>query len=338
MGHPAIDNRTPYAFEAAFAAGEDGRPLLVPIVQATYSLDADGGLALAEKQLPVKLAGEPYGEPGVSSYKYEPQFAFAKAATDVVLIGSAHASAGGATEVYVRARVGPLDKTVRVSGDRFWVRSLGLIAMTAPEPFESIPLIYERAFGGWDRSHPDPARHAFEPRNPVGTGFRSSQGHFEEGVRLPNIEDPRRPVREYGDAPAPAGFGFTSPDWQPRAALAGTYDEAWMNGRMPLLPVDFDRRFFSAASLGMVSPGHLRGNEPVRIENASARGTLAFDLPGLAPPRCRVRLAGRRDRAVETSLDTVIVDTDCHSVLLLWRGSLGLGGGPHDVVSIQVEA
>src|SRR5208337_4822029 len=95
------------------------------------------------------------------------------------------------------------------------------VAITPPEPFERIPLVWERAFGGWDRSHADPAKHTCEPRNPVGTGFRQKHGHPEEGVRVPNLEDPRYPSRHYGDAPPPAGFGFTGPSWQPRAAFAG---------------------------------------------------------------------------------------------------------------------
>ena len=91
---------------------------------------------------------------------------------------------------------------------------------TKPEPFERIPLIYERAFGGWDRSHPETEKHGFEPRNPVGTGFRAKRGKFEKGIRLPNLEDPQRPLKGHRDKPPPTGFGFISPHWPPRAALA----------------------------------------------------------------------------------------------------------------------
>src|ERR1035438_5423849 len=197
MGHAEIENRTPFAFEASIAADEEGCPLLVPIVKATYAIQRDSSLTVAEKQMPVTLAGQLYGKPGVSSYKYEPECAFMKPATDVALIGFAHAPAVGATEVYVSLCAGSLEKTVRVVGDRFWYRSMGMTVATAAEPFETIPLTWERAFGGWDRSHPDKEKHTFEPRNPVGTGFRSKHGRFEDGVRLPNIEDPRRPMRDY---------------------------------------------------------------------------------------------------------------------------------------------
>ena len=338
MGHPAVENLTPFTFEMAFAADESGRSQFVPTVKAAYVLQPDSSVMIAAKQLPVNLAGELWGEPGKSSYKYEPECAFKKPATDLVLIGHAHVAQRNATEIYVRLRVGSLDKTVRVTGDRYWIKSFGTISMTSPEPFESVPLIYERAFGGWDCTHPDLDKHAFEPRNPVGTGFRSRHGRFEDGIRLPNLEDPRDPVRDYASTVTPAGFGFTSPDWQPRAAFAGTYDEQWTKHRMPLLPKDFDRRFFNAASPSLIAPGYLKGDEPVYIENASPRGTISFNLPGVRPPECRVQLTGKRDALVQTDLDTVIINTDEDLLLLLWRGCVPVRNGPHDVVSIQIQA
>jgi hypothetical protein len=338
MAHTDLENNTPFAFDFTLLANEEGHPLLSLIVQASYMLHEFGLGKLAEKQRLVMPGGQLWGEPSKSSYKYEPQFAFTKLSTDVVLIGHAFPSAESNTETVVHLSVGPLAKTVRVIGDRYWIKSLGSVYMSPPEPFEKIPLIYERAFGGWDRSHPDPDKHTFEPRNPVGTGFRSKHGRFEEGIRLPNLEDPKTPIQNYGDTPPPAGFGFTSPDWRPRASFAGTYDSAWMENRMPLLPLDFDRRFFNAASPGLIAPGYLKGDEPVSIEGASRRGKISFNLPGVLPPECRVQLTGRRDVLVETNLDTVIINTDEDVLLLIWRGHLPVRNGPHDVVSIQIQA
>jgi hypothetical protein len=199
-----------------------------------------------------------------------------------------------------------------------------------------MPLIYERAFGGWDRSHPDAEKHSFELRNPVGTGFRAKKGKFEKRIRLPNLEDPRRPLKRYRDKPPPAGFGFISPHWQPRASLAGTYDEAWTKERMPLLPGDFDRRFFNAAPSDQTAPGFLKGDEPVVILNASPSGRISFSLPGVLPPQCRVELQGRPDQHLPTQLDTVIINTDENLLFLIWRANLILRSGPQDVVSIEV--
>jgi len=338
MAHPTIDNKTPFAFEPLFLADEEARPLFVPIVKATYHIHEAPLLSLAEEQVPVNFDGENWGDPEKSSCKYEPETAFIKPATDIVLIGHAYAPKQSVTKVDVSLRVGPMQKVVRVIGDRYWVKSFGITSMTSPQPFERIPLIYERAFGGWDRSNSNPEKHTFEPRNPVGTGFRGKRGKFEEKIRLPNLEDPRYPLKGFRDRPPPAGFGFTSPHWQPRAGFAGTYDKAWTKQRMPLLPTDFDRRFFNAAPQDQVAPGFLKADVAVEVINASPNGKISFNLPGVSPPQCRVELRGRKDYLLETRLDTVIINTDENLLFLIWRTNLELRTGPQDVVSIEVRA
>jgi hypothetical protein len=337
MGHANVDNGTPFTFEAVYLADEEARPLLVTVIRATYEITGRR-LSLAEKQAPVPMAGELWGEdPATSSYRYEPEAAFIKLATDVVLIGHAYAPRVSAAEVSVGFQVGPVSRTAQVTGDRVWVRSAGGAVATSPRPFEKIPLTWERAFGGWDRTAGTPDRPCFEPRNPVGTGFRARGGSFEEGIRLPNVEDPAQPLRAWGQVVPPVGFGFTCANWQPRAAFAGTYDEAWMKDRMPLLPRDFDRRFFNGAAPGLVAPGYLRGDEQVAVVGASPLGSLSFRLPGVPRPVCRVELALRGDARVETQLDTVVVNTDEDMVYLTWRGHVALRNGPHDVKVIAIE-
>src|SRR5437016_2718537 len=100
MGQADVQNGTPFAFEALFLADEEGRPLLVPVVKATYEIAARG-LTLAEEQIPLNPAGDAYGDPAESSYRYEPECAFVKPATDVVLVGSACAPRSGTTEMLV---------------------------------------------------------------------------------------------------------------------------------------------------------------------------------------------------------------------------------------------
>ncbi len=335
MGHPTLENETPFTFDMMGLADEEGRPLLLLVVKATYDF-GDAGLKLAEKQVPVKWGGKPWGKPGESSDRYEPEAAFIKPATDVVLLGHAYPPQKGATEGLVALQVGPLKKAVRVVGERTWFRSMGHIAATKPLPFEKLPLTWERAFGGWDRT--DAAKPAFEPRNPVGVGFRASPRHFEEGLKLPNLEDPAEPLREFGQRVTPVGFGFTSPHWQPRAKYAGTYDEAWNKTRKPLLPKDFDRRFFNAAAPGLVAPGYLKGDEPVVISGASPKGRLAFALPGQAAPVIIAELASGEDAKPELHLDTIILDADAEQVLLLWRGHVVLSEGVHDVRGLRITA
>ncbi len=336
MPHPQIVNRTPFVVEPLFVADEDGRPVLVPLVKATFDVNARGEVTLAGEQIAVNFTGTPYGEPGESSYRFEPETAFGKPATDVVLVGHAHAPHSRVTELEVTLLMGFLRKTLRVTGDR-WVLAGLQPGMSYPEPFERIPLTWERAFGGWDRSPEDPADHAFEPRNPVGVGFVAPRGRIFEGSPLPNLEDPRDLLRAVGGRCRPEGFGFTSPNWEPRASLAGTYDESWADTRSPLLPKDFDRRFFNAAPEGLVAAGYLVGDEWVQLLNATPEGQWAFQLPGISNPVCRVMTRWGEGRELVANLDTVIVDADAMQVQMIWRSFTPLQDGPLDLSALRVE-
>lgn len=338
MAHALIDNRTPFAVEPLFLVDEEGCPVVTPLVQATYEILDTNRLTLAVDQPKPNVSGELWnGDPSTSCYRVEPAFAFIKCATDVALVGHAYSPRGrGGESADVTFRVGPVQKRLRVTGDRVWVRSMGAIHMTSPLPFDRIPLSYERAFGGWDKSASDPRSHSFEPKNPVGVGFRAPGAAFQEGLAVPNIEDPSDPVTRYGEPVTVAGVGFLSSHFQPRLALAGTFDEAWRRDRMPLLPRDFDRRFFNASPPGLVAPGFLRGDEPVVVEGASRRGTIALDLPGARAITCRIARSRGGDATIELVLDTIIVDTDVHRVLMLYRGYARLLGGPHDVTAIAI--
>jgi hypothetical protein len=328
------DNQTPFAVESAFLSDESGCPLYVPMIQATYRIETNGALAVVEQPPPVKMAGEYWGDPESSSLKYEPVYAFTKPSTDVVLIGHAHAPSRGTTQMEVGIRVGPVRKMVTVVGDRFLVRRLTQTQVTGPAPFERIPLIYELAFGGSDKRSPAEMKPRFEARNPVGTGFGTGSLSNDEQVRLPNLEDPRHPYRGYGDTPPPAGFGFIAPHWQPRAALGGTYDAVWDKERKPLLPLDFDRRFFNAASPGLIAPGHLRGDEPVTVLGASPEARTDFQLPGVPAPMCHVTTRTRDRTSLQTALDTVVVNMDERLLILTWRAHMPIRSGPHDVIAV----
>jgi len=335
MGHPDIDNTTPFAFEPIFIADEELRPVVVTIVKATYQFDSQGFVTVADAQAPVNLAGELWTKAPVSSYKYEPEVALCKLATDVALIGRALPPSAGATQVDVGIKVGPVQKLARVFGDRFWVWNGRGVVLSKTAPLTPVPLMWEKAFGGHDARNSTPQRELFEPRNPVGTGFGKPLAKEGDHLKLPNIEDPKHLLGGYGDVVPPCGFGFISPNWQPRAELAGTYDTSWNDTRKPMLPADFDRRFFNAAAPGLTAPGYLHGDEDVIVLNASPLARLEFRLPAVPPPVCRVALRGQDVIELPTNLDTVIVNTDEQRLFLFWRAYTPVGAGPHDVLAVS---
>lgn len=335
--HPAVENETPFAFEAVPVADEHGRPVVVTQVKATFDMHVDGRLSIADEQRPVAPAGEWWGAPGESSMRYEPEIALAKPSTDIVLVGHAHAPASGVGRLEVQLSVGPVERHVRVSGERTWQKRLFSARISDPTPFEKIPLCWERAFGGTDPDSPED-KPASEARNPLGVGYRRRRAAFEEGAPLPNLEDPRDLLEGFHSRVRPAGFGFLAPNWEPRRGFTGTYDRRWEATRSPLLPEDFDRRFFQAAPPELVPREPLRGDEKVRVVHATPTGPLETTLPGLAPPSCTVAFrTGRPDEQPALVLDTVIVDTDDMHLVLIWRGLVTLHTGPLDVGDYLVQ-
>jgi hypothetical protein len=215
-------------------------------------------------------------------------------------------------------KVGPCQKGIRIFGTRVWYRgALGLKA-SAPRPFEFMPLRYERSFGGVAvATGKEPP--AYEPRNPVGTGL---YGSAKEAIEqpLPNLEDPLHPMTAPTDRVPPACFGPVARSWQPRLSYAGTYDEAWVEQRAPLWPHDFDPRFFTAASPGLVASPGLKGREPVILAGFSPDGRIAFPLPH---HRLMVKTAfSDRIDLRELVLDTVHLELDERALTLIWRAAI----------------
>lgn len=342
MAYEGINNKTPFQTEMAILADEKGHYQLVVLVKATYTIVGQDSLSVAEEQIPISFAGEYTGEPGQSSLKLAPEGNFIKVATDISLIGSAITPTDQAVpQLDVYLRVGPVEKTLRVFGDREWQfihDQTGLLQaqISEPQPFTSMPLVYENAFGGKDLTPEKEEDHEFDSRNPLGKGLIANNSRHEDFVQLPNIEDPNQLISSYTDRPPPAGFGPIPADWEPRLSLAGTYDENWKNTRMPLLPVDFDRRFLSSAHPDLIADGFLVGDESVDIINVSVRGPIRFNLPAIRP--ClKIKTVYAPRLVPEVQLDSVILDTDEHNIQLLWRASCDIHNRVQELQKIEID-
>jgi hypothetical protein len=313
-------NRTPFEGAILLLPDADGVDSLYTVVKGTFTL-ADRPRP-AEKQLPVALADQYRGDPGKSSLRIASDVALLKPGTDVLLVGTAYAPGGRpAPQADVTLRVGPVNKTVRVFGDRVWEAGMLGASISRPAPFERVTLTWERAFGGSDETPGrDPELHA-EPRNPVGRGFRVKDGHKElGGLGLPNLENPKELIKAWKDRPAPAGFGPLCPHWEPRRSYAGTYDEKWQKQRAPYLPADFNPLFFQLAPPDQVVPGYLKGAEPIEVRGATPEGVLRSLVPAY-----RVQATYRLDGAAQVrpaNLDTVLIEPDEGRLVLVWRAVL----------------
>ncbi len=325
-----LSNDTPFAAERSLVADRNGADVWVVAVKGTFLIRPDGTTILADEQEPLVAYPEHTGDPAVSSLKYECDLDYAKPTTDILLRGHACAPRGmPVTEIAVSMNVGPVSKVLRVTGDRTWSAGVFGPKLTEPEPFVKMPITYERAYGGTDCKLADRGKHGWEPRNPIGTGFAVDPDHLI-GQPAPNVEEAGQ-----GRSRRPAGFGPIARHWGPRATLAGTYDATWQNSRFPLLPKDFDERFFQCAPEDQQAPQYLKGREPVELRNLTPDGLLTFTLPRVAL-RFRTMLAGATIEH-RAHLHTVMLEPDVPRVLMVWHTSLPCHGKKLKLIGTTVS-
>jgi hypothetical protein len=273
-----LDNATPFAAERTWVRDRDGAELWVVAVKASFLVGQDGHERLDPAQTDVLRVPKFAGAPDASSLLHETDLVQLKRRTDVLVQGHACAPYGEAVQsIDVRLRVAGIDKTLRVNGDRTITRGVFGLSLSEPQPFVSMPLTWERSFGGTDTKDVNAARHRWEPRNPVGTGFGTEAEHVI-GTPAPNVEDPRAPYQG-AQKGTPAGFGPVARHWMPRVTLAGTYDKEWEDTRKPLLPEDFDDRFYQSAPEDQQVDGFLKGGEIVELRNATPDAHFTFPVP-----------------------------------------------------------
>lgn len=309
-----LKNHTPFTSAMAIFPDEQGIDTLYVTVKGSFAIGAEW--TLLDEQIPPQQEDSYWGEPGESSLKYASDLHTGKVATDIIMLGEACAPRETkVTQMDVALTVGECSKHVRVFGDRIWHNG----AISAPQSFVNMPLTYERAFGG---SHTIEGEiSSAELRNLVGCGYPGSRSEKEmEGIALPNIEDPNSLIKHYSDQPAPTGFGFIAPNWQPRTNYMGSYDELWQQQRAPYLPEDFDKRFFSMASAGLIYPGFLQGGESVAISGMHPDGDMAFQLPQVKFA-AKVEI-GNRVEQPEFNMETVLLEPNQLRLSMVWKAAV----------------
>jgi len=301
-----LENRTPFAAATHVQLNADGQEVLVAMLSASFeSPESNGALRPAAEHLPVTFGDVPFGDPSLSSNRYEADIAPVKPAAEVIVNATAHAPNGKPVrEMQVGLSIGNVRKVLNVAGDRIYDAG----SYSAPHPFRTMPIVYERAYGGTTQDG------RAEPRNPVGVGFHHAAS-ADPAVRTqaPNITYPGEPVLSPADRPRPAGFAALGRGWQPRLGFAGTYDQNWVDTQWPLPPKDFDPRHHLCAPADQQLP-RLAGGEDVSLVGLTPTGRWSFRLPRIPAP---VRLI-YDDRVVVHAFapDTVIIEPD------LWRVTL----------------
>jgi len=289
-----------------------GQRHAVIMAKAEYEL-VEGELVLGSAELEdaAKLtleADDPAGEPDVALVKSSEQ-APTKPKADVLLFGTAYAP-GGAEAAGVRTLLrvsrssgeAVIEKEIDVVGDRVWMSdgTRGDIL-----PFTSMPMTWERAFGG-----------PGDKLNPAGVGRR--------GDPLPNLERPDRPVESRDAKIEPTCYAAVNPAWKPRCDKLGSYGADYVEKYWPWMPGDFDWSHFNTAPDDQQVEGFLVGDETIEMRHlVEGHETFRTKLAGdrlRAFVLIRERDGSETFREVELVIDTLTIMPDEKRVSVVWRG------------------
>jgi hypothetical protein len=331
------ENNTRFRIERGFLRDRNGGEVWITVVKGVFDIRPDGTMRAAKEQdvPPARIAAWT-GEPGKSSLLHDTDFIIGKTGTDILIKGHAYAPRGRpATSVDVGFRAGPLSKRLRAHGVRAWMRgrNSGTVVPGPPRPFDRVPITYENAFGGSDPNPPS-GRPAGSTQNPVGTGF-SYQPLALLDRAAPRLESEGAPLTAGPHEMAPVGFGPIAPHWAARACFAGTYDEAWKDGRAPLLPKDFDERFWRSAPPDQQVNGFLPPGSRIELTGLTPDGLLTVRLPEINFG-IRVHLTDG-DATAAAVLHTVHLLPDERRVLMVWHASYPCHGRDHKLRQAIVD-
>jgi len=353
-----VRNVTPFSHLQFDKMGKGRRFYDVVIVCASFVLDV-GRLRPAARHRGPILADAPWDPANaeLSSLRTATDVLLVKPATDVYLTGVARSFDGRARKEWEVAlavkRRGEslLHKSLRLTGPRHWTAGPepAHYVLSDPEPTTEVPLRYELAYGGcWLHKGDGPSA---SPRvygaNPSGIGWFGTtvksddpRARHEEGETVP------APQIEYADAPMPdgnqdllvAGLAPIARSWEPRVALAGTYDDAWRkqfeHETVMDYASDFDERFFQYAPGDQVIADGLVGDEEIHLAGFFASApAIDMQLPCVRIEAACEAGNGERHREA-MKLDTVHIDLDDMRVHLTWRLTLDQA---RDIVTVELR-
>lgn len=341
----AIDNKTGVPHFWFEQTGPEGEQLDVLVVRATFAFGINGeSMTLAADQQPIAFgdifAGPAATDPMRAVLTEDGDLLPYKPGTDVLISGHALAPDGRAQSSWqASVSVGPVNKTLQLHGPRQFRKRFFGWRLGPSEPVARVPLDYRLAYGGCidvpaaltaDGSS-DSIKY---PGNPAGCGWLPKPFAYRHLPRLgrkyvkkwiqaqtvlpaPQFESATAPVRHPYQNLAAQGLSAIARWWEPRLSLQGSYDSQWRTARYPLLPKDFDPRYYQSAPADLVCSPHLIGDERVLLTGLFSENR-AMRLPGWRLLAVVTRASGESTVSV-LILDTVRLDLDSGQASLVWR-------------------
>jgi len=199
-----------------------------------------------------------------------------------------------------------------------------------------------------------PEAHDSCQQNPLGRGFAPIwflDASRAESLPAPCIEYPEQrftanafwQMAGGGKPQTPAGMGYLGRGWLPRRELIGQVDTKtdWKDDEVPLLPKNFDFRYWNGAPVDQQCP-HLEGGEQFQLTNLCAasapyarvdghgNSTLSFTMPKESLFLLGVD-ADSAIAAMPMAIDTVVIDLDTGQLELSWRLAISAAEGFEEV-------
>ncbi|MCJ8321135.1 MAG: DUF2169 domain-containing protein [Colwellia sp.] len=301
---------------------------LTVVVKQSFEYDDKGNVYAMETSEDIVMADEMLAEPISSSIKTANEIPAFKKGFE--LYGNITAYPPKAKQAKVievtisltQENRSVFSKTLRVTGDRVWQKSLLGKTASVPETLVATALSYENTYGGIDPVNGDKV---FE-ENPAGKGFRVKSIN---GCPLPKVEYPNDFLRHPKKQIAPASYGAIPQFWQPRLALLPEIEQtALMAGEYPYQSklrddvyncAPLDQQLTISFTKDLVLS--LKGVSP----NKDYHHVTEVNLP-YSPPLVAL-INGDEQVFIELTCDTLVMDTNANAFHLIWRKSIAKGIG-----------
>jgi hypothetical protein len=282
----------PAAACAAMAWRQKGQLYVTVVAKATFAFASDAPMTRV-KPKPVVREEVHHDNFPARSIRFTPDLVPRLERADVLFTGHAHVPGGGVLET-MPVRLGVFDGSTALVHKTLIIRQKG--------GFQSIPIVYERAYGGigWQD-------------NPYGVGLKEASGE-------PSIVDPLDPARTIG-------FGPISRMMPARKRRLGALKTSALRADIVQIPDAFEWEYFQAA--------------PADQQTASLTGDEWIVMDGIHPAqaRSRMRLPSARGAArvhglgdfgvregepIDLTLDLLHIDGEERCVTAAFRASFGV--------------
>jgi len=281
-----------------------GRRLFTAIVKVTCAIEHDGHMSVIAPS-PIASEERHYRKNPVASLTRGSDLALLVPRPEVVVVGSAFAAPGQMlSRTTVRLAVQRdttmlINKRLEIIGDR---RARPGQEPPAPQAFQQLPILYERALGG-----------IASRENPVGVGM----GVDADGLlTLPNVALPAQA------GVSPAGFGPIPSAWPSRQKKRGSMSWTAANTTADVeVPADFDDAYYQTAPSDQQTQ-EIRGGDLIAIVN------MHPDIPMLRTylPKGRGVAMAQTSRGeripLSLRIDTVHIEPDAMRAEIVFRAAV----------------